>query len=128
MAETNTQTQPPLEQLMQMNFSFAPARIMTTALQLRVFSHLAAGGETASDVARAADASERGTRMLLDALVGFGLLTKGGDAYALTPHARHYLVHESPDYVGWLAESGAMMDAWAHLTDCVRTGRPFRRV
>ena len=47
MAETNTRAQSPLEQLMQMNFSFAPARILTTALQLSVFSHLAAGRETA---------------------------------------------------------------------------------
>ena len=126
MAETNTQAQSPLEQLMQMNFSFAPARILTTALQLSVFSHLAAGRSTTADVARAADSSERGTRMLLDALVGFHLLSKDGDNYALTPHARQYLVRESRDYVGWLAESGALMDAWAHLTECVRTGRPFR--
>ena len=129
MAETKTQVQQsPLEQLMQMNFSFAPARILTTALQLGVFSHLAAGHSTTADVARAADSSERGTRMLLDALVGFHLLSKDGDNYTLTPHARQYLVRESRDYVGWLAESGAMMDAWAQLTECVRTGRPLRRV
>jgi ubiquinone/menaquinone biosynthesis C-methylase UbiE len=126
--ETNTQAQSPLEKLMQMNFSFAPARILTTALQLGVFSHLAAGRGTAADVARAADSSERGTRMLLDTLVGFGFLTKDDDNYALTPYARQYLVRQSEDYVGWLMESGAMMDAWAHLTECVRTGHPFRRV
>ena len=85
MAETNTQTQSPLEQIMQMNFSFAPACIMTAALRLGVFSHVAAGGSTVADVARAAEASERGTRMLLDALAGFGLLTKAGDRYELTP-------------------------------------------
>jgi ubiquinone/menaquinone biosynthesis C-methylase UbiE len=128
MAETKPQTPSPLEQLMQMNFSFAPSCVMTAALRLGVFSHLAAGGGTAADVARAADSSERGTRMLLDALAGFGLLSKSGERYELTPHARQYLVRESPDYVGGLAESGRMFEAWTHLDECVRTGRPVQRV
>jgi|ERR1043166_933408 ubiquinone/menaquinone biosynthesis C-methylase UbiE len=128
MAETNAQTPSPLEQIMQMNFSFAPSCVMTAALRLGVFSHLAAGAGTAAEVARAAEASERGTRMLLDALAGFGLLTKSGDRYELTPHARQYLVRESPDYAGGLAESGGMIEAWTHLDECVRTGRPVHRV
>src|SRR5947209_1155607 len=130
MAETNTrpQTPSPLEQLMQMNFSFAPARVLTTALQLGVFSHLAAGRTTVAEVAGAAESSERGTRMILDALVGFQLLTKSGERYELTPHARQYLVRESADYVGGMTESGALLEAWSHLTDCVRTGEPFRKV
>ena len=33
MADTNAQTPSPLEQIMQMNFSFAPACIMTAALR-----------------------------------------------------------------------------------------------
>ena len=37
-------------------------------------------------------------------------------------------MRESRDYVGWLMESGALMDAWAQLTECVRTGRPSQRV
>lgn len=128
MAETNTRTPSPLEQIMQMNFSFAPACIMTAALRLGVFSHMAAGAGTAAEVARAAGASERGTRMLLDALTGFGLLTKSGEAYELTPHARQYLVRESPDYAGGLSESGAAFEAWTHLDECVRTGQPVHRV
>ena len=130
MTETNTrpQTPSPLEQIMQMNFSFAPACILTAALRLGVFSHMAAGRSAVADIAQAASASERGTRMLLDALTGFGLLTKSGDGYGLTPHARQYLVRESADYAGGLAESGAMLEAWTQLTECVRTGRPLRRV
>jgi len=128
MAETNAQTPSPLEQIMQMNFSFAPACVMTAALRLGVFSHLAAGKSTAAEIAQAAESSERGTRMLLDALAGFGLLTKSGGRYELTPHARQYLVRESEDYAGGLAETGKMIEAWTQLTECVRTGRPVRRV
>ena len=66
--------------------------------------------------------------MLLDALAGFGLLTKSGGRYELTPHARQYLVRESEDYAGGLAEMGRMIEAWTHLDECVRTGRPVHRV
>lgn len=128
MAEMKTQAPSPLEQIMQMNFSFAPSCIMTASLRLGLFSHLAAGAGTVAEVARAAGSSERGTRMLLDALAGFGLLTKSGERYELTPHARQYLVRESPDYAGGLSESGAMFEAWTHLDECVRTGRPMQRV
>jgi ubiquinone/menaquinone biosynthesis C-methylase UbiE len=128
MAETNTPSRSPLEQITEMAFAFVPARVLTTALQLGVFSHLAAGHGTVADLARAAGSSERGTRMLLDALASFRLLSKAGGRYELTPHARQYLVRESPDYVGSMAESGAMFEAWSHLTECVRTGQPFRRV
>src|ERR1043166_9959768 len=129
MAETNAQTPSPLEQIMQMNFSFAPSCVRRAALRLGVFSHLAAGAGTAAEVARAAEASERGTRMLLDALAGFGLLTKSGDRYELTPHARQYLVRESPDYAGGLAESGGMIEAWVHPEEGAPPGRaaPPRR-
>ncbi|HZT60152.1 MAG TPA: methyltransferase [Pyrinomonadaceae bacterium] len=130
VTETNTRPQAPtpLEQIWQMSFSFTPARVLTTALQLGLFSHLAAGHSTAAGVAAAAGSSERGTRMILDTLTSFGLLTKAGGRYELTPHARQYLVRESADYVGGLAESGALLDSWSHLTECVRTGKPFRRV
>jgi DNA-binding IclR family transcriptional regulator len=68
---------------MQLHFSFAPARVLTTALQLKTFSRIAAGRETAAAIARAAGASERGTRMLLDMLVAMQLLSKKDGKYAL---------------------------------------------
>ena len=57
-----------LQAFQQMHLSFAPARILSAALQLQVFSHIAAGSRTAAAIARAAGASERGMTMLLDAL------------------------------------------------------------
>ncbi|HJT75761.1 MAG TPA: methyltransferase, partial [Gemmataceae bacterium] len=81
-----------------------------------------------ADVARAAGASERGTAMLLDALVGLRLLTKAGGRYRLTPLSAQYLVRESPDYLGAMMEDDTLWESWTKLTDAVRTGRPPRRV
>ena len=114
--------------LMQMSFSFAAARILSTAVQLDIFSYIAAGAQTASEIAQAARASERGTRMLLDALRGFELLTKHKDAYALSPLAARFLVRNSPDYFGAMLESDAYWEAWTHLIQAVRTGKPVHAV
>jgi ubiquinone/menaquinone biosynthesis C-methylase UbiE len=111
-----------------MAFSFIPARILTTALQLGVFSHLAAGKKTAEEVARAAAASERGMRMLLDALAACQLLTKRDAHYELTPLAARFLVREGPDYLGLLMEQDDLWESWGHLTDVIRSGQPLHRV
>lgn len=114
--------------LMQMSFSFAAAKILSTAVQLDIFSHIAAGAQTAAEIAQAANASERGTQMLLDALRGFELLTKHKDAYALSPVAAKFLVRNSPDYLGAILETDAHWEAWSNLTDAVRNGKPVHSV
>ncbi len=117
-----------LARLLQMHFSFAPAKILSAALQLKLFSHIAAGHHTARAIAGAARADERGIRMELDALVALDLLAKRGGAYWLIPPSSRYLVRESPDYFGSMLEHDALWDAWTPLTSVVRTGRPYRKV
>ena len=116
------------EAFMQMSFSFGPSRVLSAGLQLGVFSHIAAGNRTVADIAQAAEASERGMRMLLDALVSLQLLTREGDAFELTPMAAEFLVRESENYVGAMMETDMIWEAWGHLTDVVRTGKPPQRV
>ncbi len=116
------------ERLLHMYFSFAPAKILSTALKLRFFSHMAAGSHTARAVAKAARTNERGTRMMLDALTALDLLSKRSGKYRLTPTASRYLVRESPDYFGSMLEHDALWDAWTPLASIVRTGRPYRKV
>jgi SAM-dependent methyltransferase len=112
------------ERLQQMHFSFAAERVLAASIQLDVFSHLAAGKKTVEEVASAAAASPRGMRMLLDALVGFDLLTKKDGRYEPSPDAARYLVRESPDYMGAILEDDQLWNAWSHLADAVRTGKP----
>ena len=128
--ESAVQTGAPVtpHSLLQMHMAMAASRVLSTALQLRLFSHLAAGHETADALANAAGTSRRGTRMLLDALVALGLLGKTGARYMLPPASRAYLVRESPDYVGALMESEDLWNAWSGLPDAVRTGRPVTSV
>lgn len=116
----------PFALLQQLAFSFAPSRVLTASVQLRVFSHIAAGNHTAVEVAKAAGASERGMAMLLDALTALELLTKKHGRYELSPIAANFLVRESPNYLGYMMEADQMWDAWTNLTEAVRTGKPHR--
>jgi ubiquinone/menaquinone biosynthesis C-methylase UbiE len=114
--------------LLQMSFSFAAAKILSTAVQLEIFSSIANGAQSASEIARATGASERGTRMLLDSLRGFELLTKHKDAYALSPLAAKFLVRDSPDYLGAFLEMDDHWEGWSKLPEAVRSGKPVHAV
>ncbi len=116
------------EKFLQLHFSFGPSRVLTTALQLKVFSHIAGGNSSAAAIARSAGASERGMRMLLDALVSLDLLSKTNGEYTLPPFSERYLVRENPDYLGYIMENESLWDAWSNLTECVRTGKPSAAV
>jgi ubiquinone/menaquinone biosynthesis C-methylase UbiE len=130
MAETGPQQGGAMsaEIIMQMAFSHAPARILSSAVQLGLFSQMAEGKQTAQEIASAAGASERGVRMLLDALVGFQLLDRTGERYELTPLSAKHLVRESPDYLASLMETNHMWEAWGQLTEVVRTGKPLHNL
>jgi ubiquinone/menaquinone biosynthesis C-methylase UbiE len=116
------------EALLQMSFSFAPSRVLSAGLQLAVFSHVAAGKKSVAEIAQAAEASERGMRMLLDALVSLQLLIRKGDGYELTPMAAEYLVRDGENYIGAMMETDMTWDAWGQLANVVRTGKPPRRI
>ena len=112
----------------ELSWGFARTRVLLTAVQLGVFSHLAAGLATPAEVAAAAGASERGTRMLLDALVALELLGKDGGRFRLSPESARFLVRDSPDYLGHSLERDSQWEAWSRLTDSVRSGQPPQRV
>ena len=114
--------------LLQTHFSFAPARVLVAAAQLDVFSALADEAQSAPQVAGRIGATERGTRMLLDALTAMQLIAKDAGRYRLRPLSQRYLVRHSPDYLGALFESDALWQAWTGLTETIRSGQPPQRV
>jgi ubiquinone/menaquinone biosynthesis C-methylase UbiE len=130
MPETTGKTDAALDpqQLMQMNMSFTSGRILAAAVRLDVFSPLASGPRTAAAVAKTVGASERGTRMLLDAMTALQLLDKTADGYSLTPAASQYLLPLGRDYLGAVIADNSLWESWSHLEEAIRTGRPPRRV
>jgi len=105
--------------------SYQKSAALNAALELNIFTAINDGARTAADVARACEASERGTRMLCDYLVIIGLLTKAADGYALTPDSAVFLSRRSPAYLGGAASfllSPAIVKNFDRLAETVRRG------
>jgi ubiquinone/menaquinone biosynthesis C-methylase UbiE len=123
---------PTPERIMQLSWSFTSLRALTTALDLRLFTHVAEGKNTEAALAAATGASRRGLRMLLNAMVSLGFLAREGSGeaarYRLTPESEAFLVEGRPAYHGGFIQfaTGRMAEYWTKLTECVRTGAPVR--
>lgn len=121
---------PTPERIMQLAFGFAPTQALASALDLRLFTHVAEGKRTLAELERATGASRRGLRMLLSAMVGMEFLTRedtGEDArYGLAPEAAAFLVEGKQSYLGGFARlhTTLLVESWVKLTECVRTGKP----
>jgi 2-polyprenyl-3-methyl-5-hydroxy-6-metoxy-1,4-benzoquinol methylase len=98
---------------------------LRTAIELELFTHVAAGKTTVEPLADACRASPRGIRILADFLTILGFLHKQGDEYGLTPDAAVFLDRRSPAYLGGSLEfflSPGIREPFAQLTAAVRRG------
>ena len=118
---------PTPELVMRHYWGIASTQALVTAIELDVFSLIANGKHTVQAISRAAKTTTRGMTVLLDALVGMQLLTKGELGYELTPDSEMYLVDSSLVSFGRMIRQGGRvaLKSWSNLTEVVRTGKPL---
>ena len=105
--------------------AFQRTEALRAAIELDLFTHVAAGPHTAEQIAAACSASARGIRILADYLVIAGFLRKSEDRYELTPDSQVFLARSSPAYLGGALEfllTPQLRECFAGLTDAVRRG------
>lgn len=98
---------------------------LRAALELDLFTAIAEGAATVSELAPKLNTSERGTRILCDACAAMNLLTKDSATYSLPQDVAAFLDRRSPHYLGALARMSMQSDAWPHLAhpeEAVRAG------
>lgn len=103
--------------------AFQTSRVLLTAIELRLFSHIRSEALTSAEVADRAGTDPHATDRLLNALCALNLLAKDRGRFRNTPDGARYLVDSSPDYAAGLAHSASMWIRWSTLTDTVRHGR-----
>lgn len=115
--------------IIQLASAFYGSSVLFAASDLGVFGKLAvAGRATTETVAAELQLDERATRLLLDGCVAVGLLEKHGDSYANTPASAAFLVPGSPgDLSGAIRYNRDVYEAWGHVPELARTGRPVER-
>ncbi len=97
---------------------------MQAAVDVGLFTAIAAGHTTVPLIASACDASPKGVRVLCDYWTVHGMIHKVGDEYRLSPEAGMFLDRRSPAYLGDTLGfiNGPFTDFFDHLTEAVRRG------
>ncbi len=117
-------------QIMQLGLGFWGSKTLLSAIELGLFTELAAGPLTGEELAARADLHPRAARDFLDALVALGMLEREGSVYANTAEADLFLDRGKPSYVGGMLEmaNARLYPFWNGLTDALHTGEPQNEV
>ncbi|HET9916732.1 MAG TPA: methyltransferase [Candidatus Binatia bacterium] len=114
-------------QLMGLASGHVEARIVQTAVELKVFEAVEARPLSSIAAAAQLQLNERALELFLNALTALGLLEKQGEKFALAKISRLYLLRNSPHYVGGMIGFDAMLwQTWERLPEAIRTGLPAR--
>jgi hypothetical protein len=116
------------ERLMELSFAYAAPLVIGSAVNNKVFDSLESGPKTAEQLATETGASERGLRIIMNALIGLGLLKKDRQGkYSLTVESSAFLMSNKPGtiagFFGTIAPQ--LISRWLRLTDgCASAPRP----
>jgi precorrin-6B methylase 2 len=113
--------------IMELGFAFWGSKTLLSAIELGVFSELAAAGSLDGEALRERlDLHSRSATDFFDALVALGMLEREDGRYANTPSTDLFLDRAKPSYVGGMVEmaNARLYGFWGSLTEGLRTGAP----
>jgi ubiquinone/menaquinone biosynthesis C-methylase UbiE len=107
-------------------YAFTRSQILFAAIDLDLFSHIAAGTNRLDSLTQALNQDERGLRILLNGLVGIGFLhVSQNGTYQLPADAEKFLVKDRDCYIGGMVHHcKRLYENWSLLTDAVQSGQP----
>ena len=120
--------------IMQTATAFWASKVLLTAVELDLFTTLAEGKQTASQLGGKLGLHPRGTYDFFDALVALGFLEREGDGpegkYKTTPQTAAFLNKKSPTYIGGLPEmlNARLFGFWNDLGPALKTGKPQNEI
>ena len=111
--------------IMQLGLGFWGSKALLSAVELGLFSELAAAGPLEGDALRERlGLHERSATDFLDALVALGMLEREDGRYSNTAATEVFLDRAKPSYVGGILEmaNARLYPFWGSLTEGLRTG------
>lgn len=120
--------------ILQVGLGFWASKTLLSAVELELFTALADGPRTATELERSLGLHPRSSRDFLDALVALGFLERHGDGevarYANTRETATFLNRHERAYVGGLLQmaSHRLYEFWGDLTEALRTGLPQNEI
>jgi len=114
-------------ELLQLSGGYWSACALHAAVKLDVFTHLAAGNLTVTEISSLTGSDRRGMEMLFNALSALELLQKNGNTFSASPFASEYLSKNSAKYLGHIIlHHHHLMAGWGRLDESVTSGGPVR--
>jgi len=110
--------------------AFWPAKVLLSAVELGLFTELAAGSLANAELAAALGIRADRSADFFDALVAMGFLEREGvgvtAVYGNTPETALFLDKGKPSYVGGMPEmlNARLFGFWNGLSEALRTGEP----
>lgn len=126
MSAHTVQARPTLDRIMQLGLGFWGSKTLLSAIELGLFTELAAGPLEAASIASRLELHDRGLRDFLDALVALGMLEREDGKYRNTPETNFFLDRTKPSYTGGILEmaNARLYPYWGSLTEALKTGQP----
>ncbi len=120
--------------IMQVGMGFWPSKVVLSAVELQLFTHLAAESMTGEEIGARIGLHERAIYDFLDTLVALKLLERDGDGregrYSNTADTAMFLDKDSPAYIGGILEmsNARLYRFWGDLTEALQTGKPQNEI
>lgn len=102
--EIDPASQPSPAMFIETVMAYQKTAALRAAVELGVFTAIAAGADTAATLAAKTGAAPRGAEILADYLAVLGFLQKSGGRYSLTPSSAIFLDSRSPAYMGGVVD------------------------
>ena len=112
--------------IMQLGLGFWASKTLLSAVELGVFSELAAGQLDGDALRERLGLHQRGAEDFFDALVALGMLERNDGRYGNTAATDLFLDRNKPSYVGGMLEmaNARLYPFWGSLTEGLQTGAP----
>jgi hypothetical protein len=120
-------TAPTPDSIMQLGMGFWGSKTLLSAVELGLFSELAAAGSLDSDRLRGRlGLHHRSALDFFDALVALGMLAREDGRYSNTAATELFLDRAKPSYIGGMLEMAntRLFGFWDSLTEGLKTGEP----
>lgn len=120
------------ERILGTGFGFWASKTLLSAIELGLFTELARGPRSLSELRQQLGLHPRSAADFMDALVALGFVEKSADGsvYCNTPDTDFFLDREKASYIGGLLEmaNSRLYRYWGNLTDGLRTGEPQNEI
>jgi hypothetical protein len=116
--------------IIQLGSGFWGPKTLLSAIELGVFSALAAGPLAAEPLRERLGIHPRSARDFFDALVALGMLERNDGLYSNTPETGHFLDRAKPAYIGGYLDmiNTRLYGFWGGLTEALRSGEPQNEI